>query len=245
MNDAPNPWGEEPTRRGRFRGPWRLILLIAALAAGTLALLWRFPYAMSDGGDWASLGYMLALLVMVSFGFAWRRPNVPKMIRYAAIWAGVAIVIGLGYAYRFELSAVKDRFLGELTPGLGQEGEAGEIRFRAGGGGHFRLEAFVNDTPVQFLVDTGASDIVLAPADAVRLGFDLNQLKFSRRYRTANGIVKGAPVALDSVQIGPIEVRNVRASVNGAPLGMSLLGVSFLERLSGYSVENGTLTLRR
>ena len=94
-------------------------------------------------------------------------------------------------------------------------------------------------------MSAGVSDVVLVPSDAVRLGFDLSQLNYSRRYRTANGIVKCAPVELGRVRIGPIEVRNVRASVNGAPLGMSLLGVSFLERLSGYSVENGTLTLRR
>jgi len=203
MNDIPNPWGEEP---GRRRRPWRLILLIAALVVGVLALLWRFPYAMANGGDWASLGYLLALLVMVSAGLAWQRPNLPNMFRHAAIWVGVVIVIGMGYAYRFELSAVRDRFLGELVPGQGQEGTGGEIRFRVGGGGHFRLKAFVNDLPLQFLVDTGASDVVLAPADAVRVGFDLNQLNYSRRYQTANGVVKGALVELGRVQIGPIEV---------------------------------------
>ena len=203
MNDIPNPWGEEP---GRRRRPWRLILLIAALVVGVLALLWRFPYAMANGGDWASLGYLLALLVMVLAGLAWQRPNLPNMFRHAAIWVGVVIVIGMGYAYRFELSAVRDRFLEELVPGQGQEGTGGEIRLRVGGGGHFRLEAFVNDLPVQFLVDTGASDVVLAPADVVRVGFDLNQLNYSRRYQTANGIVKGAPVELGRVQIGPIEV---------------------------------------
>lgn len=203
MNDIPNPWGEEP---GRRRRPWRLILLIAALVVGVLALLWRFPYAMANGGDWASLGYLLALLVMVLAGLAWQRPNLPNMFRHAAIWVGVVIVIGMGYAYRFELSAVRDRFLEELVPGQGQEGTGGEIRLRVGGGGHFRLEAFVNDLPVQFLVDTGVSDVVLAPADVVRVGFDLNQLNYSRRYQTANGIVKGAPVELGRVQIGPIEV---------------------------------------
>ena len=55
----------------------------------------------------------------------------------------------------------------------------------------------------------------------------------------------GAPGTLPQIRIGPIEVRDVPASVNGAPLYASLLGMSFLERLSGYRVENGTLTLRR
>lgn len=103
----------------------------------------------------------------------------------------------------------------------------------------------MNGVSVIFLLDTGASDIVLDPGDAVRLGFNLDRLAFTRRYQTANGVVKGAPIRLDSVQIGPIKLRNVSASVNGAPLGRSLLGMSFLDRLSGYGVENGTLILRR
>ena len=55
----------------------------------------------------------------------------------------------------------------------------------------------------------------------------------------------GAPITLPQIRIGPIEVRDVPASVNGVPLNASLLGMSFLERLSGYRVENGTLTLRQ
>ncbi|MBT5811953.1 MAG: TIGR02281 family clan AA aspartic protease [Rhodospirillaceae bacterium] len=246
MNDTPEPWGQKPHQS---RPPWRSILLIVvAVTVGVavvLGLIGRFPYVMEAGGSWAHLTYLLLLLVLLSLGFAWRRPNVPKLLRHGAIWMGVIVVIVLFYAYRFELSGVKDRLLGELVPGMGQVGAGGEIHFRAGGDGHFRLEALVNDAPVRFLLDTGASDIILDPADAVRLGFNLDQLDYSRRYRTANGVVKGAPVHLRSVRVGPIEVRDVRASVNGAPLGASLLGVSFLERLSGYSVENGTLTLRR
>jgi aspartyl protease family protein len=242
MNDSPEPWSRKP---GGHRLIWWIVLIAVVLLTAVLALNWRFPYVLDDTGNWALLAYMLCLLVVLSLGFAWRRPNVPKLLRHAATWMGVVVVIGLFYAYRFELSGVKDRLLGELVPGVGQVGAGGEIYFRAGGDGHFRLEALVNGAPVRFLLDTGASDTVLDPADAVRLGFDLSQLDYSRRYRTANGVVKGAPVQLDSVRIGPIEVRNVRASVNGAPLGASLLGVSFLERLSGYSVENGTLTLRR
>ena len=55
----------------------------------------------------------------------------------------------------------------------------------------------------------------------------------------------GASITLPTIRIGAIEVRDVPASVNGAQLDASLLGMSFLEKLSGYSVENGTLTLRQ
>ena len=123
--------------------------------------------------------------------------------------------------------------------------DGGEVVFRQRRGGHFVIDAEVNGVPVRFLVDTGASDVTLTPHDAGRLGFDLQQLRFNRTYRTANGTVQGASVRLGSVAIGPISLQNVRASVNAADMDLSLLGMSFLSRLSSYEVANGTLTLRR
>ena len=119
------------------------------------------------------------------------------------------------------------------------------ISFRANAQGHFVVEADVDGTALRFLVDTGASDVSLSPADAERLGFDLAGLDYTRRYRTANGMIRGAPVRLARVAIGPIVLDDVRASVNEAAMKHSLLGMSFLERLSGYEVARETLTLRR
>ena len=99
--------------------------------------------------------------------------------------------------------------------------------------------------PIRFLVDTGASDVVLSPSDARKLGFDPDHLKFTRPYNTANGVVWGASVTLNRVAIGPVALDGVAASVNGAAMGQSLLGMSFLGRLSGYAVENGRMTLRQ
>ena len=113
---------------------------------------------------------------------------------------------------------------------------------------NFVVEAVVvrvgQAVPLRFLVDTGASDVVLSPRDADRLGFDVQGLAYTRRYRTANGSVYGAPVLIERMTIGPISVEGVRASVNGAQMGLSLLGMSFLSRLAGYDVSQETLTLR-
>jgi len=111
--------------------------------------------------------------------------------------------------------------------------------------GQFVVEARVNGQPVRFMVDTGASDLMLSPADAARLGFDLDTLAYTHPYQTANGRVYGAPVRLGEVAVGPIVLRNVKASVNGAPLDHSLLGMSFLGRLGGFSVDGSRLTLRK
>jgi aspartyl protease family protein len=119
-----------------------------------------------------------------------------------------------------------------------------ELAIEADWTGHFVADAWVNGTPVRFLIDTGASSIVLSPEDARRLGFHPAELNFSQRFGTANGVVRGAPVRLREVRIGQFALRDVPASVNESPLGISLLGMSFLGRLRGYAVENDRLVLR-
>jgi aspartyl protease family protein len=125
----------------------------------------------------------------------------------------------------------------------GPEGDL-EYVVEAGPGGHYVVEALVNGAPVTFLVDTGASDIVLTLDDARRIGLRPRTLEFSQRFSTANGEVRGAPVVLREIRIGQLYLYDVSASVNEAPLEVSLLGMSFLEQLSGYQVERGRLILR-
>jgi aspartyl protease family protein len=97
---------------------------------------------------------------------------------------------------------------------------------------------------VSFLVDTGASDIVLTPEDAQRIGFAANQLRFSDRVETANGIAYVAPITLDTLVIGPIRLDRLPAKVNNAPMQYSLLGMRFLNQLHGWRVERQVLILQ-
>ena len=99
------------------------------------------------------------------------------------------------------------------------------------------MPATVNGRRVEFLVDTGASDVVLAPADAARVGFRAGELRFSGRASTANGDVRLAPVTLRELRIGQFSRRGVPAVVNGAEMPISLLGMSFLSGLDGWEAR--------
>jgi clan AA aspartic protease (TIGR02281 family) len=125
-----------------------------------------------------------------------------------------------------------------------EESEGWEYVVDAGSHGHFVIEAVVDGVPLTFLLDTGASDIVLTLEDARQLGFLPQTLEFSQRFRTANGAVRGAPVRLRELRIGQFSLYDLDASVNEAPLAISLLGMRFLDRLNGYQVEDGRLILR-
>jgi clan AA aspartic protease (TIGR02281 family) len=123
-------------------------------------------------------------------------------------------------------------------------GDAGDLEqvIDAGRHGHFLVEAVVNGVPIDFMVDTGASHVVLSLQDARKLGF--TQLQFTAEFQSANGTVRAAPVELRELRIGQLSLFDLEASVNGGPLPISLLGMSFLQRLSSYEVARGRLILR-
>ena len=132
---------------------------------------------------------------------------------------------------------------GELVPARGNETAPGVVSFRRGLDGQFWIEARVDGTPVRFLVDTGASDVVISRADAVRLGYTADRLSFTQEAETANGRVHEAPVVLNELRIGSIRMDHVPASVNAGPARESLLGMRVLDRLSSVEIRKDTLTL--
>lgn len=112
-----------------------------------------------------------------------------------------------------------------------------------GSDGHFWANATVNQKAVRFLVDTGATQVVLTPADALRLGFPAADLTFDQKVITANGPSYAALISLNSVGVGQSTVRNVQALVVKDGLTTSLLGMSYLGRLSRFEATPSSLIL--
>ena len=119
---------------------------------------------------------------------------------------------------------------------------ANSLVFRANPQGHVIVEAEVNGSPVKFLVDTGATMVVLTMKDAAAAGLSGSDLVFSMRTSTANGVARAAPVKLRELRIEQLVVRDVAAAVV-QNLNISLLGQSFLTRIDGYEMRDGVLTL--
>lgn len=112
--------------------------------------------------------------------------------------------------------------------------------------GHYRTEARIDGVGVPVLVDTGATLVALTEADARRLGLFLADADFKYQTATANGVAKVAITTLREVQVGGIRVNDVKASVHrGDGLSVSLLGMSFLGRLSKMEAADRRLVLRQ
>ena len=120
--------------------------------------------------------------------------------------------------------------------------DGGGVEFRRAKDGHFYIEATVHGIPVNFLVDTGATDVVLSVEDAKRLKKHLKYLNKKKTYHTANGTIKALYVEISEMQIGGFVVNNVKASVNVSPMRTSLLGMSFLQYFN-FNMTGDKLTL--
>lgn len=112
--------------------------------------------------------------------------------------------------------------------------------------GHFVAEFRLNGRAVEAMIDTGATVIAINRATARRIGVAVANADFKYEVRTANGIAKAAVVSIDRVQIGKISLDGIEAMVldDGALDGV-LIGMSFLQRLSKFQVEQGALVLQQ
>ncbi len=113
-----------------------------------------------------------------------------------------------------------------------------------GADGHYWAEANIDGKAVRVLVDTGASVVALTRADALRLGVDPEPEAFTGKVQTASGVVRAAPVQLKTISVAGARVDLVEALVVEQGLEYSLLGMSYLGRLSAFSATPAGLTLR-
>lgn len=121
---------------------------------------------------------------------------------------------------------------------------SGTVTLPAGKYGHFQTEAEINGRDIDVMVDTGASLVALSYEDAQRAGIFVKPSDFTHTAQTANGIARVAPVTISRIEIGDITVRNVKAVVSERGASRrTLLGMSFLGRLSRVEMRSGTLVL--
>ena len=222
-------------------------LLVAAVLVGVVALAAKLaPGAPDDPERTARLIYLCVILAVLSGGLAARLQAKPgTTLAHLGTWGVLFAALILIYSYRDEFGFLRDRFAAELIPANGVETGPASIAYTAEADGHYHVYGAIDGSSVRFLVDSGATDIVLSPADARMLGMQPEYLNYTMVAQTANGTVRGAPVRLKTLKVGPIVMHDVPATVNEAEMPVSLLGMEFLRRLKSWGVQNGRLTFEQ
>lgn len=188
-----------------------------------------------------SLAYLVILGVAVGgWVLVANRGRAGRALQQAAIWAflflGVIAATGLW-----------DDIRSTVTPRQAVFSEAGadRIELPRAPDGHFHMVLDINGEPVRFIVDTGATEMVLSRGDAARLDLHPEDLDFTGLANTANGTVRTAPVRLDRVTLGTTTDRNVRALVNEGAMDLSLLGMGYLDRFDRIEIARDRMILTR
>ena len=164
----------------------------------------------------------------------------------------VVLLVGGGYAARFAdkvIDAKPQAAAAAITPTATTRDPVSSGRslmVDAGRDGHFAVQSQVNGRFVDFVVDTGASVVVLRETDAANAGKRPMPADYTATVSTANGKVKAAPVKLDRIEVGGITVYDVPAMVLPDDiLDKNLLGMAFLSRLKRYEVAGGRLVMEQ
>lgn len=195
--------------------------------------------------DFASLIVKIGALVLIGGAvLAVFRDRFSHALESALIWVVIALLLVLGYTYRFDLRDISDRVLAELIPGR-TVSRARTVELVRGNTGDFQISTEVNGRTIPMTLDTGASTVVLTNEAARAAGLPIEMIKYTVNVDTANGRARAAAVTLDRIAIGGIVERSVPALVaQPGQLKTNLLGMSFLNRLQSWEVRGDRLVMR-
>lgn len=190
-----------------------------------------------DGETLARVGYLAIILValggwvMVEF-----RQRMGQALRMGLAWGLIFVGVMAGYGLWSDIRR-------DVMP-IQEVAEDGAVEVPRSADGHYYLTLIINGTGVPFMVDTGASGMVLAGTDAEKLGIDPDSLDYRGEANTANGVVRTARVTLPLVELGPFRNENFGAFVTEGALEQSLLGMDYLGQFR-MEFDGGKLVLRQ
>ena len=156
-------------------------------------------------------------------------------LRMALVWGLIFLGAVAGYGLWEDVKS-------DLVPKQAVT-ESGAVVVPRGRDGHFHLTLTLNGVPVDFLVDTGATEVVLTREDAERVGLDPASLPLVGTAQTANGTVRTAHTTVDEVALGPVVIRDLPIAINEGEMFGSLLGMRYLRRFERIEIAGDELTL--
>lgn len=186
--------------------------------------------------------YLLMAAMLVLGSLMSRREPLARLLKMALGWTVIFAAGFVLFSFRDNLAYVGQRLRAEAvgTPVVAANGT--EIRVPMSIDGHFWVTGEVNERPVKFLVDSGATmttiDRSIADSAGVAVGDRRDQL-----VRTGNGVIRVATGRADTLRVASIERRDVGLHVADGD-DMNVLGMNFLSSLSSWSVEGRWLILR-
>jgi len=190
-----------------------------------------------------NLVFAIGALVLVASALFSRRIGLGEIVRNILIWVAIFAVFIVGFSYQREILAVWNRVSGEMTGANEQLVVGDTLRIRQSADGHFWVDAKVNELSVRFLIDSGATTTAMTLRTAQSAGVDISESPFPVVLVTANGSVEARRGTIQSLQIGPMEVRDLPVVVAAEFGDSNVIGMNFLSSLRSWRVEGTEMVL--
>ncbi len=192
-----------------------------------------------SGDEFGRLIYLVLLgAVIGGYFFLSNRERMGEMARQASLWGLIFVGVIVSYGLWNDIS-------GDIVPRQAVFEDGGRIEAPRRDDGHYYLTLNIDGVDVEFVVDTGATSIVLSEQDALAIGINPDNLNFTGRASTANGEVRTARTTLENVRIGDVAEGDLRAWVNEGELETSLLGMDYLQRFDSVQITGSKLIMER
>ncbi|MGB5482918.1 retropepsin-like aspartic protease family protein [Parasphingorhabdus sp.] len=190
-----------------------------------------------------NLVFAIGALVLVASALFSRRMGFAEIIRTALAWVAIFAVFIVGFSYQNEILAVWNRVSGEVSGANEQLVVGDTLRIRQSADGHFWANATVNELPVRFLIDSGATTTAMTLQTARSAGIEISGSPFPVILTTANGSVEAQRGSIQSLQIGSMVAKDLPVVVAEEFGDSNVIGMNFLSQLKSWRVEGREMIL--
>ncbi len=192
-----------------------------------------------DSVDTGHFVYLVILgIAVVGWFIAENRYSLGRTVRVALAWGFIFLGVVAGYGLWED---IRD----DVIPRQAVFQDGARVEVPRAFDGHYYLTLELDGVPVDFVIDTGATDVVLTRTDAARIGLDPDRLAYTGIAGTANGEVRTARVRIGEARLGGISDFDLPVSVNEGEMDTSLLGMAYLQRFGRIEIADGRLLLER
>jgi aspartyl protease family protein len=198
-----------------------------------------------NSADGPSLVWGIVSLLMVVSALAARRLPLGQTIKMASAWIAIFAGMFVVFSFRPEIKAVWQRVHADLSGTANQSIEGGKITLTRGDDGHFQILATANGKPIQFVIDSGATNTMISGEAAQDVGIEVDRSGFPVFLDTANGTSRAFRAEIALFKLNSIEVKDMKVLVSDTLGNTNLLGMDFLSGLRIWRVEGDKMMLER
>lgn len=196
-----------------------------------------------NAADGSSLIWGVTMAVLLIASLAARRLPIGQVMKMVLAWIAIFAGLFVLFSFRNEFGVIWERVKSEFAGTTNQQLVGQELLLTRGDNGHFSVRTTVNGKSVDFLVDSGASITSISGDVADSAGVDFDRSSIPVIVSTANGSAKAWRGTIGSFDVGGIRINEHKVLVSDNLGDVNLLGMNFLDSLSGYSVQGDKMTL--